>query len=129
VGPVLCFILKNIFGLRPVDPSTLTAADGTTVDERLLMAIEQDTVLAVTNLYPNPVRDILNVQVALELDAQLEITVLNAMGQQVMAPASVQPGMGTSLLPIDVYPLPAGTYFLRIAVGDNVVTERFVKMD
>jgi hypothetical protein len=129
VGPVLCFILNPIFGIQPVDPATLTAADGTTVDNRLLMAIERDAVLAVKNLYPNPARDILNVELALELDTQVEITVLNALGQEVLAPSVVQPGAGVSLMTIDVNALPAGTYYLRALVGEGVVTERFVKMD
>jgi hypothetical protein len=129
VGPVLCFILDPIFGLQPVDPATLTAADGTMVDSRLLMAIERDAVLAVKNIYPNPTRDILNIEVALDADVQVEFTVLNALGQEAIAPRLVQPGDGVSLLTIDVNGLPAGTYYVRAFVGENVITERFVKMD
>jgi hypothetical protein len=129
VGPVLCFFLNPIFGIQPVDPGTLTASDGTKVDDRLLLAIERDAVLAVKNIYPNPVRDILNVEVALEVDAQVEFTVLNAMGQVAVAPRAIQPGVGMSLMTLDVNTLPAGTYYLRAFVGENVITERFVKMD
>ena len=128
VGPVLCIILHNIFGSQPIDPVTLRAADGSTVDTRMLMAIERDAVLAVNKLYPNPVRDILMVEVALEIDMQVEVAVLNAMGQEMLVPNVIQPGTGISQMTIDVNTLPSGTYYLRALAGDKVITERFMKM-
>ena len=129
VGPVLCIILHNIFGSQPIDPVTLRAADGSTVDTRMLMAIERDAVLAVNKLYPNPVRDILMVEVALEIDMQVEVAVLNAMGQEMLVPNVIQPGTGISQMTIDVNTLPSGTYYLRALAGDKVITERFMKMN
>ncbi len=129
VGPLLCFLLDPIFGVTPVDPQTLTASNGTRVDDKMLRAVEQDLPMAITSIYPNPAVDQLNIEVSLDLDVQVEISILNAVGQEVLVPGTMQPGVGNSRMTIDVAGLPAGSYMVRMTMGEGVITERFTKLN
>lgn len=81
--------------------------------------------LDVLKLSPNPVRDVLEVRLAYEVE-EAWIFVLDALGNTVMSVPSVMRGQTTT---VDVSSLAAGTYYLQILDGHRVWTARFIKID
>ena len=93
-------------------PFTLTASD------KALSSGGFDDETGFT-YYPNPVRNILN------LNAQREITdvvMYNMLGQQVMKLAP-----NTVSTELDMTTLNAGAYFVRVSINDTVQTIRIIK--
>ena len=68
-------------------------------------------------LYPNPVRNILNVLVT---DQVLDVQILNMLGERFVPPVS-------SNGKIDVSALASGVYCLEIKTRDRTVVTKFVK--
>jgi len=134
VGQFLCNILGGFNGIAPQTPAELSAvmnemglnADS---DAMLLNTIENDAPMSVTNVYPNPTRDILNLELMMMVDSDLELSVLNALGQEAMPGTSLNVGQGPSRSTLDVSALPAGAYLIRLTAKDKVVTHRFTKVD
>lgn len=91
-------------------------------------AVNVDQVAAPTaelSIFPNPVRNVLNVSFETVDAAELTLTVTNALGQTVQHVASGT-YQGAQTIQVDTRQLAAGVYFLN-AVGENgVTTKRFV---
>jgi hypothetical protein len=81
------------------------------------------------NVFPNPTRDILNIDLAVLADTDLELSVINMMGQEVLPTSSLNAGQGASRSTLDVSGLPAGAYSIRLTYADKVITHRFTKVD
>ncbi len=76
------------------------------------------------NLYPNPAREILTLDLALEKPQDLDLNIYNAIGQRVWAdqlPVNTQHNM-----PISVANFSPGIYFMQISSEQGQVTKRFV---
>lgn len=101
------------------DGSTLTNGQVVaTFEQRCDVGVEENAVVEQqVNIYPNPTRDILNVQA----ENFRQVEVLNFLGQVVYS-ANVT----SSQFQINTSNLNAGVYFVRLS-GDNVVTKKFVK--
>jgi hypothetical protein len=128
VGPILCAII-DIF--RDVDTSNpqAMAASLESMDQGLLMAIENDQPLAITSLWPNPTNGELNVEVFLADDVNVSVEVTTITGQQATVPQAVTVGKGSARTTIDVSGLAPGSYMLRLVAGEYTATERFVKVN
>jgi len=74
---------------------------------------------AVFSVYPNPVKDILNINTASVVDA---ITVYDVLGKIVLQaqPDSVSPSINMSALR-------SGTYFMQVYIGDSSETVKIIK--
>ena len=130
VGPVLCFILNDLFNLGiSTGNDGVALGNGTFIDAELLLAIENDTPLSVVNAWPNPTRDVLNLDVNVYVDTRMEMTIVDMTGREVSTRRAMSFGTGRNLAQIDVSGLNPGQYILRIDTGDRVVTQRFMKMD
>ena len=134
VGPFLCSILSGFNGIVPQTPAELANAMNSMglnadTDAMLLNTIENDAPMSVMNVYPNPTRDILNLELMVMVDSDLELSVLNALGQEAMPGTSLNVGQGPSRSTLDVSALPAGAYLIRLTAKDKVVTHRFTKVD
>ena len=78
-------------------------------------------------LYPNPVSDEINIEYMLEKSANVELSVINTTGQEVLY-RLVESNMGTNKLTINADYLPKGVYLLKISVDNEFSTARkFVK--
>lgn len=75
----------------------------------------------LTNLivYPNPVKDVLNVSFDKEITS---VTIYNLLGQQVMAKS-----INANEDSIDVSNLGSGTYFVKVAAENKVKTLKIIK--
>jgi len=79
------------------------------------------------NIFPNPVKDVLKLDLSLNADAQLYINIYNTVGQLVIAKQGSQQ-KGNNLIDIDVSELKQGIYFVNIKVNNKEqISAKFVK--
>ncbi len=76
---------------------------------------------------PNPVRDIAYLSFNLNEPADIDIQVINILGQPVIQPFSGNRYPGYHQIEINAERLHPGTYFIRITVNDTIQTLRFAK--
>lgn len=77
-------------------------------------------------LYPNPARDMVNIDFTLINSKQITITMFDALSQQ-MYNESLEFGIGKHHKEIDISTLPRGIYFFKIASDDGIYIEKLVK--
>ena len=75
-------------------------------------------------IYPNPAKDVLNIEFAELLPNEAFIQIINAIGQ--VQSEQIIP-VGTNLLQIDTQNLNLGAYFVRVQNGQNLQTKRFIR--
>ncbi|MEL6675301.1 MAG: PKD domain-containing protein [Bacteroidota bacterium] len=107
-----------------------TAADfevnSTHVDAIGTTSIEQFSFGTIGDIYPNPVSQQLNIKVAFDRITDLELSVVNVMGQTLSR--KVENGVvGERLIEWNVQDLAAGTYMLQLRAGGEVLSKRFIK--
>ncbi|MCB0771683.1 MAG: T9SS type A sorting domain-containing protein, partial [Flavobacteriales bacterium] len=135
VGPVLCGIFGNFNnGMAPESIEefiSLTSAAGmnAATEESLVRLIEEDAPVSVVSVFPNPSKDILNLELMVHIETDLEVSILNTLGQVASPGTSLNVGQGPNRSTLDVSALPAGTYLLRIMAMDRVSSHRFTKVD
>lgn len=78
-------------------------------------------------LYPNPVSDMVNVELNLVKSAQVTFTVVNVMGQQVGKPLVKSANAGQNITSIATSDLAPGIYFLNIATEKGNIQQKFIK--
>jgi len=91
----------------------------------LVSGTEQVEAVEELNIMPNPVRDVMTVAFSLEEAKDLNINILNALGQQVQQVAASN-FVGNNTLTVNTNNLAAGIYFLNITSATGTKTERFV---
>ena len=113
----------------PCPPSTMTS-NVVVIDSTVGLA---DGLLYGVQLAPNPFGKGTMVQFSLENDSEVELTILNALGQQVRVIKAGMLPSGTHRLAwdgtsVDGSQLGAGVYIFRLKVGDRVVTRKGLRM-
>jgi large repetitive protein len=121
-------------GTNPLEAGTAIEAGATYYATQTIDGCTSQDVVAVTiseilggkafdartfSYYPNPVKDLLNLQYSSEITS---VTVYNLLGQVVLAK---QPNATTAQL--DMAPLSEGTYMVTVTAGDAVKTIKVVK--
>lgn len=79
---------------------------------------EEDIVVYQNSIYPNPVKDLLHLQLT---QNDLKITVLDISGKVVMQPDQLSPKV------LDMNHLPKGIYFIRYSNDQTNEVQQFVK--
>jgi hypothetical protein len=74
-------------------------------------------------LFPNPVQDVLTLEVAQASPQRLTLEIRNVQGQTVLRNTYSTP----NALQVDVSALPSGVYSLAINTGQTTLVERLVK--
>ncbi|WP_188372965.1 FG-GAP-like repeat-containing protein [Winogradskyella haliclonae] len=89
-----------------------------TISKSGILSIDEKSLIDKMSVYPNPVKDILNIETNIELK---EIEIFNVLGQKVL--------MDFNNKKINVSSLISGTYFIKINdVADSITkTIRFIK--
>lgn len=87
---------------------------------------EATPMVSDVKLYPNPTRDLLNVDYYAKDATDVRMTVVDSYGKIVRAQASVNVSEGAQKSLVDVSELGAGVYFIIIQSGDEMLTKRFV---
>ncbi|HMQ46620.1 MAG TPA: T9SS type A sorting domain-containing protein [Saprospiraceae bacterium] len=91
----------------------------------LEVSVDETTLKTGINVFPNPAKDVLNVQFDLAAAADnLSLRMINTLGQVVKVERLGNYQIGT--VEIDLSNLPAGTYMLQVADGKAQYTETIV---
>jgi hypothetical protein len=77
-------------------------------------------------LFPNPAFGSLNVEMTLDSDSDLQVSVLNIFGQEVQSRALGTQSKGRQLFSVNTGNLPAGNYLLSVRSNTDVQTLPFV---
>jgi hypothetical protein len=121
-------------GLHPVGSNSIMYAAIPTQDilngvigQNLLSSkevVKTKEVFVVSQNYPNPFDNQTTVTIYLRANSDLNVTVQNALGQQVLAYNLGEMNAGNHELVIDGSELPAGVYFYTIGTEFNKVTRK-----
>ncbi|MCD4696306.1 MAG: T9SS type A sorting domain-containing protein [Bacteroidales bacterium] len=80
---------------------------------------------AVSQVFPNPTENTINLEIDLNLQSQMGYTIFNQQGNLVME-GQINP-YDFSAFNLNVCPLQPGLYFIRISWGSNEAVRRFIK--
>ncbi|PSR14303.1 MAG: hypothetical protein C7N36_04650 [Bacteroidetes bacterium] len=94
--------------------------------EVVIVDVAEIPEIAEMRLFPNPAPTTLNVALVLVEKADLQLTLSNALGQQVFQQQLVVAAAGLRTQDIDVSQLPAGVYQLQVRLGDRIATRKVV---
>ena len=84
--------------------------------------------LALANqlqLFPNPAQDLIHLQMDLEQQSQVHLQVVDLFGKVVYQQDIGQ--IQSGIIPVDIAPLPTGTYLMNVRVGNTSLGKRFIK--
>lgn len=76
------------------------------------------------SLFPNPTKDISNIQLSLETGGMVRYDVFDISGKRVLSESKGQLAPGEYLHSIDVASLNSGLYFVTISVGESQITKK-----
>ena len=99
--------------------------------DRIIRADQQKPTqipsLALEVMGPNPFQSRTELEVRMEQDTYVTVTLYNILGQEVLPVfAGEIPGQSVRSFAIDGALLPAGVYFCRLTTGDQVMTRKLV---
>jgi PKD repeat protein len=89
------------------------------------VGVAQVTDVALIKLYPNPTKDVCNIYMELNRAQNVEVKIVNSIGQQVYA--TQENNFKQGIVPVDVSTLAASVYTVHIYVNGSIETLRFVK--
>jgi Secretion system C-terminal sorting domain len=116
----------------PTGPVTVSVTDSRGCTDELRINIGNTAVqdiegLQLVGLRPNPTTGIAQLYLRLDQPKDIELSVLNSIGQLVRRERLQK--IGEATVPIDLTGLQSGTYFIRLSVGSGVKTLRLVKTE
>ncbi len=78
------------------------------------------------NMFPNPVSNVLNIDLDLNEGAQMQMTIIDITGRQLRS-RSLNLNSGVETIQISTQDLPQGSYLIRLGNEDGFINRRFVK--
>lgn len=81
---------------------------------------------ASLKVYPNPVTEIMNVQIEMKATVLLNVSVTNLLGERLIS-ENKQLTEGIQNLNVNLKDLPAGIYFLNLSDGHEVISHKIMK--
>ena len=105
------------------DVTYLTSANDQTkwVLESSTLSLKKNKLLTNLNIYPNPIKDILNISAN---NSKIDkVAVFNSIGKRVLA----KPINNSNEIKLDVSHLPAGIYFVKVNSIKDVFTIKMIK--
>ena len=118
-------ILKKVFRTN-ID--SISASENKSVKEsENLICIEDESSTTITNLeiYPNPSRGIFNISFTTQVKQELEIRIVNTLGNQVFIESKYQ-FIGEYTKQIDLTEYPKAIYFLEIETDEGVINKNLI---
>lgn len=86
----------------------------------------QENALSELTVWPNPVADVLTINLASDMEGNVPVTVLDANGREVITIARPMVD-GNNRFTVPTAELTPGMYLLRVGSGNDLVVRRFVK--
>jgi hypothetical protein len=103
-------------------PDTTTTCDAITVS-----AGELNKPYKNLNIFPNPVSDELNISFISEMKSELEIHIINVLGQLITTITTGKNYNNENKISIPTDNLQSGIYLIRINTEENYITRKFIK--
>lgn len=94
--------------------------------EIILISREAVAGFQISNLYPVPVTDVLNIDFVTEAVQEVRITIFDIAGKLITT-QNVNANEGPNSISIDLPNLPTGNYILRMENGAEVVNKKFTR--
>jgi hypothetical protein len=88
-----------------------------------ITSVEESAFSQAISLYPNPANGVTSLEINGQFNTELEVVVVNAMGQE-MIRKQMQPALGA--LSLDLSALNQGMYFVRISNGQELAVKRLM---
>ncbi len=98
---------------------------GTVVESAVVSGNQGEEPALALELFPNPVRNILNIMLQLEAPARLSVSLAGMDGRMALE-RKMEAAGGYQLLPLDVSGLPPGFYVVKVSTGGMVWTGKVV---
>jgi|GEM_PF-6319716 len=92
----------------------------------ILISREAVAGFQISNLYPVPVTDLLNIDYITEIDQEVHISIFD-IGGKLITTHNTNATAGINTVSVDMHNLPSGTYILRIENGAEVVNKKFTR--
>lgn len=99
-----------------------------TYSEVVVVEIQKAKSFEITQVFPNPAEDQLNILLNIESSQNTEILVLDATGRVVLQKILDQGLKGIQNVQLNLSELQAGCYFLRIQSKNTADTNKFIKI-
>lgn len=96
------------------------------VNETFVTKVEDVLNGASLKVYPNPVTEIMNVQVEMKTTVLLNISVTNLLGKTLIS-ENKELTEGIQDLNVNLKDLPAGIYFLNLSDGQDIISRKIMK--
>ena len=113
------FILFIGFGSYAQQTTYAHSKTGTLTDK-----ISTDAqAFTIDKVYPNPVKDWLNVELGSALSGALHVSLINILGTEVKKWDEFVPAQGDQKLKLDLSQFRSGMYILKIVQNDQVRTQ------
>jgi len=81
------------------------------------------------DVYPNPVMNVINIDLVTEYDSKIDGGIYDAIGQLIKKVDNTNVTAGKTSMKMDISDLSAGTYLLRMQVGKQVIFEKVTKAE
>lgn len=121
IDSLKAWITRRIDWMDANMPGTLNGCSFTSVNETPAVNA------APINTYPNPFTDEINFSIYQDSPEQISVTMINALGQEVITPVVVQGNTGTNNVTISLpAELAEGIYVLQICSGNRMWTQTLV---
>lgn len=102
--------------------------NNTTVNNHYTPGVQQLQSLATSiKVYPNPAKDMLNIDFYLQEGSDVDIAIVNMLGQKVISVAKGELQAGYNKKQISIKQVPSGMYLVRIQTGQGLEQVKFVK--
>jgi len=99
-----------------------------------VLAVQEDqsvsiseTIAFIARVYPNPARETISISFASPEDGYADISIISASGTVIQMKELSKRGENLIHLDLPAGILP-GVYFLNVRLGENMVTQRFIKL-
>ncbi len=76
------------------------------------------------SVFPNPTADWVNIEYVLKENADVNISVCNLLGQEVLIVSDNTQNTGSHQIDVNLSDLPKGTYFVKITIDNQVATHQ-----
>ncbi|MFI5171218.1 MAG: lamin tail domain-containing protein [Chitinophagales bacterium] len=96
---------------------------GTEVVEPCATGIDDNDILTGISVYPNPVFDILNIQLGENLSGNSALNIYDLNGREIINETDID----NNLIQVNLDALVSGIYFIKLTTGAEIFTSSFVK--
>lgn len=109
----------NLYRLKMID------ADGKITFSKVI-TVKFGKVLPVFEIYPNPVRSILNVKISSDKNEDVHLTIIDALGKEVQK-NKIAFNAGVNNISLNIQKLPSGVYYLFGYINGLEEKQLFIK--